>query len=360
MKCKNCNNEVTSEQEICQACNSKIEKEIKLSDVDKTLITDNGVVIYDFDFSDQIKSNRPKKIEKKEVIDFQEKNDNVDSVTEQVDQNINQETIPVDIETEQVDQNINQETIPVDIVNEEKVINDEIISTENINNDDLKQENNSVQNNKQYTVLGRDDRHNSHIPVIIISILAVLFGGIYFIYNTFIYETESKPNIQNNNETNNEKNEDVIDKLEEEPSLESTGSLTVPTTDISYSNLTLKIPNTLLYQYENDMLVLYPQNQEWAAAFGVSDGNYSSLKTNKEQLANELVKTGMNVKSYGIKYFGGVEWLSYETELSKTNILVVYLSVKTNKYGAFTIQNKTNTFDYDILRTLAPVVQSIK
>jgi uncharacterized OB-fold protein len=342
MKCKNCNNEVTSEQEICQACNSKIEKEIKLSDVDKTTITDNGVVVYDFDFSDQIKSNRPKNIEKKEVIALQETNDNVDIVTEQVDQNIN------------------QETIPVNIVTEEKVINNEIISTENINNDDVKQENNSVQNNKQYTVLGRDDRHNSHIPVIIISILAVLFGGIYFIYNTFIYETESKPNIQNNNETNNEKNEDVIDKLEEEPSLESTGSLTVPTTDISYSNLTLKIPNTLLYQYENDMLVLYPQNQEWAAAFGVSDGNYSSLKTNKEQLANELVKAGMNVKSYGIKYFGGVEWLSYETELSKTNILVVYLSVKTNKYGAFTIQNKTNTFDYDILRTLAPVVQSIK
>ena len=59
MKCKNCNNEIVSGQTFCNVCGAKVEETINLNDVDKTSMSANGIVNYDFDFSDQIKSNTP-------------------------------------------------------------------------------------------------------------------------------------------------------------------------------------------------------------------------------------------------------------------------------------------------------------
>ena len=59
MKCKFCNTELQEGQAFCNQCGNKVE--VDLNEVDKTTIDNNGVMTYDFDFSDQVVSNTPKK-----------------------------------------------------------------------------------------------------------------------------------------------------------------------------------------------------------------------------------------------------------------------------------------------------------
>lgn len=346
MKCKICNNEVTNGQFFCNVCGSKIEVEIKLEDVDKTSMTNEGVVNYDFDFSDQIRSNGP----------------NPNNITVKRDETpINNPTsvvneVPVVNQTPVVEPTVNQTPVIEPVVNPE-------------------------QGNTQYSVLGRNNHQNSHAPVIILCILVLLFGGGYFIYNTFIYDTVEEPIIgntgnenikeeesgnleeektENKKEEPEDKKEEITEDKKEETNVESSGTVTVPVNKVSYSGLTLEIPTTLLYKIEEGMLVIYPSDENWAAAFGVSDGSFSALKSRKNDLATELQNSGLAVKHYGLKYYGGTEWLAFETDYSGVSILAVYVRATSDKCGAFTIQKQDNTYDYNILRTLAPIVQSIK
>lgn len=338
MKCKNCNNEVINNQGFCNVCGSKIEVEINLSDVDKTSMNSQGIVNYDFDFSDQIRSNTP----------------NPNNIT------VKQTQMPV--------QAPSQQQIPAQV---QQVMPQQIEQPVQVQNNPQQ----NINNNNQYSVLGRNDHKHSHAPIIIICILSILVGGGYFVYNTFFYDSLEKPNIENTGNTNNEKEDIPVEEDKEETkedektenkeenketSTESSGNLTVPLNKISYSGVTLEIPTTLLYRYEEETLVIYPENEEWAAAFAVSDGDYYTLKNKKAELAKEIENRGLTIKNYGVKFYGGTEWLTFETEYNSVNILVVYVNAKSNRYGALTIQTLDNTYNYNLLRTLAPVVQSIK
>ena len=347
MKCKNCNNEIISGQTFCNVCGTKVEETVNLNDVDKTSMSANGIVNYDFDFSDQIKSNTP----------------NPNNITVRPTNNVIQNQVPqAPIQNPQtpIQNNI---TSP----EQQKSINNQQVATEPVQNVTINQEPSNVVSNKNYTVLGRNDHKHSHAPIIIICILSILVGGGYFVYNTFFYDSVQKPNIEENNkneETPSVEEEPKDDKEnveeDEKESTESTGSLTVPINKISYSGVTLEIPTTLLYRYEEETLIIYPSDEEWAAAIALSEGSYAILKTKKAELAAEIEKSGINVGNYGIKFYGGTEWLTYETEVSGANILVIYVGTRTNNYGALTIQTLDNTYDYNILRTLAPIIQSIK
>ena len=275
MKCKNCNNEVINNQGFCNVCGSKIEVEINLSDVDKTSINSQGIVNYDFDFSDQIRSNTP----------------NPNNIT------VRQTQMPVQAPSQQIPVQV-QQVMPQQIEQPVQVQNN---PQQNINN------------NNQYSVLGRNDHKHSHAPIIIICILSVLVGGGYFVYNTFFYDSLEKPNIENTGNTNNEKEEIPVEEDKEETkedektekneenketSTDSSGNLTVPVNKISYSGVTLEIPTILLYRYEEEeTLVIYPENEEWAAAFAVSDGDYYTLKNKKAELAKEIENTGLTINN---------------------------------------------------------------
>ena len=366
MKCKNCNNEVINNQGFCNVCGSKIEVEINLSDVDKTSMNSQGIVNYDFDFSDQIRSNTPNP----NNITVRQTQMPVQAPSQQIDQPVQVQNNPQQIEQPvQVQQVIPQQIEqPVQVQNNPQQIEQPVQVQNN------PQQN--INNNNQYSVLGRNDHKHSHAPIIIICILSILVGGGYFVYNTFFYDSLEKPNIENTGNTNNEKEDIPVEEDKEETkedektenkeenketSTESSGNLTVPVNKISYSGVTLEIPTTLLYRYEEEeTLVIYPENEEWAAAFAVSEGDYYTLKNKKAELAKEIENTGLTIKNYGVKFYGGTEWLTFETEYNSVNILAVYVNAKSNRYGAFTIQTLDNTYNYNLLRTLAPVVQSIK
>ena len=365
MKCKNCNNEVINNQGFCNVCGSKIEVEINLSDVDKTSINSQGVVNYDFDFSDQIRSNTPNP----NNITVRQTQTPVQAPSQQIPVQVQQVHTP-----QQIEQPIQvQQVMPQQIEQPVQVQNNPQQIAQPVQVQNNPQQN--INNNNQYSVLGRNDHKHSHAPIIIICILSVLVGGGYFVYNTFFYDSLEKPIIENTGNTNNEKEDIPVEEDKEETkedektenkeenketSTESSGNLTVPVNKISYSGVTLEIPTTLLYRYEEETLVIYPENEEWAAAFAVSDGDYYTLKNKKAELAKEIENTGLTIKNYGVKFYGGTEWLTFETEYNSVNILVVYVNAKSNRYGALTIQTLDNTYNYNLLRTLAPVVQSIK
>ena len=367
MKCKYCNNELQEGQSFCNSCGNKVEADLNV--VDQTTMGTDGIMNYDFDFSDQIINNTPKKtnnIEKQEPnivneipIATQDIASNEVATTE--NKNVEVSTEP-DIVNVSNQEESTAEPITVVDVNKPVEINTQVNDTER----------------KTYCVLDKEDlaRKSNSLPIYLFGIILVVLGGYFFYKNAIVYEpkTENKPNNdqinteekeeskeeENSEGTKEEENSEGTKEEEKESNFESSGSVTVPTTEVSYSGLVFKIPNDLLYTFLDDYLVIYPQDESWSAAISLGAGSFQQMKANKDQAKLLLEQQGVTVYKYGLSYYGGTEWLNFEAELQGEKSLIGYASAPQTQCFVVVVSTDNNSYDYTAYKKIAPIIQSAR
>ena len=366
MKCKFCNTELQEGQAFCNQCGNKVV--VDLNEVDKTTIDSNGVMNYDFDFSDQVVSNTPKKVEpvvQSEQTEVQNVEPNV-QVTQNMESNM-QVATPVEPQevqnvepnvqvTQNVESNI-QVSAPVEPINNPN----EVPTVDAKNNN--------------FNVLDEKDLNRKYnlMPIYIIGVVLLIVSGYFFYQNVIAYkpaENSQGNNNENNQEviedTNEETEEEVEEENKEENKVESNtqnkeeNKVEIQTTEVSFSGLILKIPNNLLYTFEGEYLVVYAQDKSWSAVIGVNPGSFYNMKTNKDLAKSLLESEGVTVYKSNLTYYGGTEWLNFEVELQGEKSIIGYADAPKENCFAVVISTPDNTFNYTGFKAIAPIIQTAR
>ena len=346
MKCKFCNTELQEGQAFCNQCGNKVE--VDLNEVDKTTIDSNGVMTYDFDFSDQVVSNTPKKDEL--VVQSEQPE------VQNVEPNIQNEQPEIQNVETNVQANLNvgstmQATTPVEPIN----------NPNEVPTVDAKNNNISVLDEKDL------NRKYNLMPIYIIGVVLLIISGYFFYQNVIAYKP-AENSQGNNNENNQEIIEDTKDETEEKEENKEDNKednkeenkVEVQTSEVSFSGLILKIPNNLLYAFEGEYLVIYAQDKSWSAVIGVNPGSFYNMKTNKDLAKSLLEAEGVTVHKSNLTYYGGTEWLNFEVELKGEKSIIGYADAPKENCFAVVVSTPDNTFNYTAFKAIAPIIQTAR
>ena len=377
MKCKFCNTELQEGQVFCNQCGNKVE--VDLNEVDKTTIDSNGVMTYDFDFSDQVVSNAPKKDELV-VQNVEPAVQNVEPAVQKEQpevQNVEPAVQNEQLEVQNVEPAVQKEQPEIQNVETNVQANLNVGSTmqattpvEPINNPnevptvDAKNNNISVLDEKDL------NRKYNLMPIYIIGVVLLIISGYFFYQNVIAYKP-AENSQGNNNENNQEIIEDTKDDTEEEENKEENkeenseenkeeNKVEVQTTEVSFSGLILKIPNNLLYTFEGEYLVIYAQDKSWSTVIGVNPGSFYNMKTNKDLAKSLLEAEGVTVHKSNLTYYGGTEWLNFEVELQGEKSIIGYADAPKENCFAVVVSTPDNTFNYTAFKAIAPIIQTAR
>ena len=368
MKCKFCNTELQEGQAFCNQCGNKVE--LDLNEVDKTTIDSNGVMTYDFDFSDQVVSNTPKKDEpavqneQPEVQNVEPAIQNEQPKVQNVEPAVQKEQPEIQNVETNVQANLNvgstmQATTPVEPIN----------NPNEVPTVDAKINNISVLDEKDL------NRKYNLMPIYIIGVVLLIISGYFFYQNVIAYKS-AENSQDNNNENNQEIIEDTKDETEEKEENKEDNKeenkednkeenkeenkVEVQTTEVSFSGLILKIPNNLLYAFEGEYLVIYAQDKSWSAVIGVNPGSFYNMKTNKDLAKSLLEAEGVTVHKSNLTYYGGTEWLNFEVELKGEKSIIGYADAPKENCFAVVVSTPDNTFNYTAFKAIAPIIQTAR
>lgn len=127
---------------------------------------------------------------------------------------------------------------------------------------------------------------------------------------------------------------------------------------VRFKGFTFKIPTDLVYELDNDSIILGDEKGTWASYINVVEGSYTQLLANKSLIQGNFQSAGYAASSAVEKTIGGMSFITVELTESGTNALLGY--TKANSMNLFVVSafNISNDFDYDIFETLASIFSS--
>lgn len=127
---------------------------------------------------------------------------------------------------------------------------------------------------------------------------------------------------------------------------------------ISYGGFTFSIPEDLIYETKNNVLLIADVRGSWVAQLEIQPGSYSKLRTNKNKLPGVIEKYGYISKAVNEKKAANQEYIVLEVDANGSNQLIALANIHPNYFAGITILSQNQEFDYSILEKLSPVIST--
>ena len=128
---------------------------------------------------------------------------------------------------------------------------------------------------------------------------------------------------------------------------------------VNLNGFTFAIPDNLLYDVSNGTLRIGDEDNTWVAQIEMNEGSFAQLKARKNQLRSQMEKIGYGCSDAVEKTVKGVEFITMEISYGGQNALAALTKANSMYLVAVTILNVDNEFDYDLLNTIAPIIDSV-
>lgn len=125
-----------------------------------------------------------------------------------------------------------------------------------------------------------------------------------------------------------------------------------------FSGFTFKIPTDLVYEIDTDSLVISDEAGTWATYILAIEGSYNSLLANKSLIQGNLQNSGYIASNAVEKTIGGKSFITTEVTKSGINAIIGYTKANSMNVFGITAFNVSNDFDYNILETLASILNT--
>lgn len=127
---------------------------------------------------------------------------------------------------------------------------------------------------------------------------------------------------------------------------------------VNFKGFTFSIPDDLIYQINGDVLFIGDELGTWMAQLEIEQGSFARLQENINQLQPILQQSGYTVSAAEEKTLGGLAYITLEISASGQNAIAALSKVNSMYFAAITAFNLDNEFDYSILETIAPIINS--
>lgn len=179
-------------------------------------------------------------------------------------------------------------------------------------------------NNAKYIILG----------VVVVAIIIALVLAFYFVFGNSSPKEGDNPNpdaVQTSNKSSYK---------------------------VNFKGFTFSIPDDLIYEVSGDLLFIGDELGTWMAQVEVEQGSFAQLSANINQLQPVLQQSGYTVSAAEEKILGGLQYITLEINAGGQNAIVGLAKVNSMHFAAVTALNLDNEFDYSILETVAPIINS--
>ncbi len=128
---------------------------------------------------------------------------------------------------------------------------------------------------------------------------------------------------------------------------------------VNFKNFQFSIPDDLVYEVQNDYLLIGDAEGTWVADLELGQGSFSQIKSKKNQLATLLKQSGFKSSSDVIeKTINGLDYVLMEGSMSGQNLIVGYTKINSMYFAAVSAYNLDNEFDYSILEKVSTIINS--
>ena len=137
-------------------------------------------------------------------------------------------------------------------------------------------------------------------------------------------------------------------------------STSTKTYKVNFKGFTFSIPDDLVYEEKENMLYIGDEEGTWVTELGLEQGNFSQIKSNKNQLPAIMQQNGYTCSDAVEKTLGGVEFITMEIAYGSENAIAALAKANSMYFVGVTAWNKDNELDYKLLETIAPIINSIE
>ena len=127
---------------------------------------------------------------------------------------------------------------------------------------------------------------------------------------------------------------------------------------VPFGGFTFNIPDNLVFQEDNGVLLIGDAEGTWAVQLHVKEASYSQLKSRMSQLQSAFQQSGIEASAFEEKSFGGVNYITSEVGVSGQYGILAISELNSMNIVYILAMNVNNDFDYSILETIAPVISS--
>ena len=127
---------------------------------------------------------------------------------------------------------------------------------------------------------------------------------------------------------------------------------------VSFKGFTFEIPDNLIYEERNGVLLIGNEEGTWVTQLELEQGSFAQLKANKSQLQTLMQQSGITSSIASEKTYGGVEFITLEITASGQNAIAALAKANSMYFIGITAINQNNEFDYKLLETIAPIINS--
>lgn len=138
----------------------------------------------------------------------------------------------------------------------------------------------------------------------------------------------------------------------------SSSQVSKSTYNVKFKGFTFSIPDNLIYEEDNGVLMIGDELGTWAAQIELEQGSFAQLQANKSQLQSVMQQSGFTSSIAQEKTIGGVNFITLEISASGTNAIAALAKANSMYFIGVTAYNQDNDFDYSLLEKIAPVVSS--
>lgn len=128
---------------------------------------------------------------------------------------------------------------------------------------------------------------------------------------------------------------------------------------VNFKDFAFNIPDNLVYEEDNDVLLIGDEKGTWLAQIEIEEGSFAQIKANKSQLQAIMQQGGYTSSIAQEKTLGGVEFITMEVSYSGQNAIAALTKANSMYFMVVTTINLNNEFDYSLLETIAPIISSV-
>lgn len=319
MFCIKCGAALTSDDQFCKSCGTKVES---VNSNNNELNNSNS----------EVSNNNDNNTTNSSIFD-----EPVISMT------------PIENSSESnIDSNINDNSSNDNNNNENSNSNSNNSLNSNMNNNINNNINNDISNNTNPSSVNSGNKNN-------ILIFAIVGGAIVALILVFIVgvvvgnvSSKSKCDVSDNGTSTggnggNAGNADPV----------STNSY-----KLSFGGFTFQIPDTMYFDIADNYLVIGNLEDTWAISLTVADGGMEPVQARITNLKSTYERKGLNAKNVESKKLSGREYITAEIASGGYNIMYAYTKATSSSVFAMALYNINNDFDYSILEDFTSVLDS--
>lgn len=128
---------------------------------------------------------------------------------------------------------------------------------------------------------------------------------------------------------------------------------------VKFKGFTFNIPNNLVYEESDGMLLIGDDLGTWMAQIELEQGNFTQLKSNKGQLQALMQQSGVTGSAAQEKTLGGVDFITLEISSSGQKAIVALAKANSMYFVGITALNQNNEYDYSLLERIAPIISTM-